>query len=82
MSLDDLQERLGYASRAEMKNELRRSVGDVAEYRSQWIALTKMLCNNISLDDATTYTGFPRPLVERRAQEIAADSTICPSVAA
>lgn len=81
--LDDLQERLGYASRDEMKNELRRSVGDVAEYRSQWIALTKMLCSNkVSLEEATTYTGFPLSLVERRAQEIAADPTICPSVAA
>ena len=80
--LDDLQAQLRYATRDEMKNELRRTVGDVAEYRSQWTALTKMLCNNVSLDDATSYTGFPRSLVERRAQEIVADPTICPSVAA
>lgn len=75
--LTDLQTQLGYASRAEMKNELRRSVGDVAEYRAQWNSLTKMLCNGISTTDAETYTGFPTELVNRRAQELAADPSIC-----
>lgn len=78
--LDDLQTKLGYASREEMKNELKRTVGDVAEYRSQWIALTKMLCNSVSIADAISYTGFPSALVNRRAQEIAQDSSICSTV--
>jgi len=78
--LDDLQTKLGYESRAEMANELRRTVGDVSEYRAQWTALTKMLCGGVSLADAKNYTGFPEALVDRRAQEIAADSSICTGI--
>ncbi len=79
--LTDLQESLGYASRAEMKRELGRAMGDVSEFRAQYKSMTKMLCSGISVTDVTNYTSFPTVFVQRRLDEIVADSSICTAVA-
>lgn len=72
-SLQNLQDELEYETREAMKDELGQSVGDVAEFMSRYTAMTKMLCNNLGVDDIVDYTGFPEEFVRKRLTQIVGD---------
>lgn len=74
----NLQEKLGYDSYDQMKAELTREIGRIAEYEAMYEAATKMICGGkLTADEIEAYSGLPRDLINRRVTEIQQNPDIC-----